>query len=159
MSTRYPLPHSHPGRPVKRWSRPLKQLPEAHREVAAFTKANPSFEPMLRPFDRLCVECGADLFGGAVMGGGLVLAARSDVEMDEGVILIYFDPRKHLFSLGYRHRDVQPEQSEECPAADIWERLRLFLAYKFGIHRKPEPNSESCAARSRCTTPVEQARG
>ncbi len=74
------------------------------------------------------------------MGGGFILAARSDVAMDEGIILVRFDPKKSRFLLSYRNRDIQPEHSEECPPEEIWERLRLFLAYKFGVRVKKTPN-------------------
>jgi hypothetical protein len=133
MSTSYPLPHSHAGRPVIRWSRPLPALSEARREVVAFSEKNPEWLPVVSLYDRLCDVVGSSLYGSAVMGGGLVLAARADVAMDEGVIIIYFDPSKKQFSLSYRHRDVQPEHSEICTESDIWERLRLYLGYKFGI--------------------------
>jgi len=97
---------------------------------------------MLSLYDAVCEACGSALYGSAIMGGGLVLAARSDVAHDEGVIVVFFDPRKHRFSLSYRHRDVQPEHSEDCSEEAVGERLRLFLAYKFGVHTKPkkEPN-------------------
>jgi hypothetical protein len=94
--------------------------------------------PILSLYDRVCDASGPELYGSAIMGGGLVLAARPDVEHDEGVILVFFDPRKRRFSLSYRHRDVQPEHSEDCSEQDIDERLRLFLAYKFGVHTKPK---------------------
>jgi len=133
MNPSYPLPRSHAGRPVIRWSRPLPALSETRQEVAAFSEKNSEWKPMLHLYDRLCEVCGSLLFGSAVMGGGLVLATRADVGMDEGVIVIYFDPKMRQFSLSYRHRDVQPEQSEICSESDIWERLRLYLGYKFGI--------------------------
>ena len=139
MTTHHPWPKSHPGRHVLRWSRPLPRLPEARHEAASFVAQNPKWRPMFDLFERLSAEVGLELFGSVIMGGGLVLSVRSDVEHDEGVIVIYFDPRKSRFSLSYRHREVQPDQQEECGEAEIWERLRLFLAYKFGVHRKPEP--------------------
>lgn len=73
------------------------------------------------------------------MGGGMILASRQDVAHDEGVIEIKFDPRKALYYLSYRNRNVELEKSEQCPAADIWERLRLFIAYKFGVRLKKIP--------------------
>jgi hypothetical protein len=91
---------------------------------------------MLHLFERLCAEYGSELYGSAVMGGGLVLAARPEVEHNEDVILIHFDPSKRLFSLSHRHENVQPEQKEDCPENVVWERLRLFLAYKFGIYKE-----------------------
>jgi hypothetical protein len=93
---------------------------------------------MLRLYERLCTEVESELYGSAVMGGGIVLSVRPDVAQDEGVILVYFDPKKSQFSLSYRHRDIQPNQDEVCTEADIWERLRLFLAYKLGVHQEPE---------------------
>ena len=94
---------------------------------------------MLVVYDQLCAACGAELYGNAIMGGGLVLAAHPHVELDEGVILIYFDPKEFRFSLHYRNREVEPEQLEHCSVEDIWHRLRLYLSYKFGI-RINEPN-------------------
>ena len=88
---------------------------------------------MLVLFDAICESAGADLYGSAIMGGGLVLAARADVAMDEGVVLVYFDPTRQVFSLAYRHRNVGEEQIEECREDQIWERLRLYLGYKLGI--------------------------
>lgn len=92
---------------------------------------------MLILYDRLCASCAGQLYGSAVMGGGLVLSTREDVGFDEGVILVYFDPVKGRFYLHYRHTEIEPEQSETCGPGDIWERLRLFLGYKFGIRIKP----------------------
>jgi hypothetical protein len=93
---------------------------------------------MLRLFENLCLEYGSELYGSAIMGGGLVLAPQSNVAHDKDVIVIYFDPQKQLFSLSHRNRDVQPEQSENCSVDTVKERLRLFIAYKFGVYRKPE---------------------
>ena len=140
MNTQHPWPKSHPGRPIERWSRPLPPLTETRSEVAFFAAKNAEWAPMLRLYERLCLDVGMELYGSAVMGGGLVLSARPDVAHNEGVILVYFDPRKKRFSLSYRHWEVQPDQEEECAEGEVWERLRLFLAYKFGLHRKPEPN-------------------
>jgi hypothetical protein len=133
MKPSYPLPHSHAGRPVIRWSRPLPPLSETRKEVAAFSERNSDWKPMLHLYDRLCEVCGSLLYGSAVIGGGLILATRADVAQNEGVIAIYFDPSKKKFSLSYQHQDVHPEQSETCSESDIWERLRLYLGYKFGI--------------------------
>lgn len=93
---------------------------------------------MLSLYDAVSAECGSALYGSAVMGGGLVLAARSDVAHDEGVILVFFDPRKRSFSLSYRNRDVQPDQFEDCSEEEVSERLRLYIAYQFGIYTKPK---------------------
>src|SRR3954470_5294871 len=139
MSARHPIPRSHPGRAVKRWGSPLPPLNDGRREVAAFTKQNPKWSPILSLFDSVCETCGSGLYGSAIMGGGLVIAARSDVAHDEGVIVVFFDPRKRRFSLSYRHRDVQPDHAEDCSEEDVGERLRLFLAYKLGVHTKPNP--------------------
>ncbi len=98
---------------------------------------------MLALYDQLVSSGGEDLFGSVIMGGGLVLATRSDVSHDEGVIVVEFDPKKSAFSLSYRHREVAPDQSEECQVADAWERLRLFVAYKFGVRLKKTPNQSS----------------
>ncbi|HXB01372.1 MAG TPA: hypothetical protein VNV15_00975 [Opitutaceae bacterium] len=121
---------------MKRWARPLPLLPKTRREMELFTEHNPQWKPILQLYEQLCEACGTELYGSKVMGGGLVLAARPDVAFDEGVILVYFDPKKNRFSLYYRQRDVQPEQSEECSEEDVWERLRLFLGYKFGVRVK-----------------------
>jgi hypothetical protein len=133
MPARHPVPRSHPGRVTKRYARSLSPLPEGRRRVAAFAEENSKWAPMLALYDRLCAACGAQVYGSGIMGGGLVLAARADVEHDEGVILVYFDPKKDRFSIHYRHSDVQPEQSDVCAPKEVWERLRLFLGYKFGI--------------------------
>lgn len=147
MSARYPIPRSHPGRPVRRWSRPLPPLSDGRLDVVAFTKHNPRWEPILSLYDAVCGGYGPMLYGSLIMGGGLVLSARSDVEHDEGVIVVSFDPRKHRFSLSYRHRDVQPEHSEDCSEEEIRERLRLFLAYKFGLHIKPKERPDQTVRR------------
>jgi hypothetical protein len=102
-----------------------------------FAARNQKWQPMLSLYDKVCSEYGDELYGSAIMGGGLVLSNRPEVEHDEGVVLIYFNPSKPSFELSYRNRDVEPAQSEQCSPDDIWERLRLFIAYKFGIHRKP----------------------
>jgi hypothetical protein len=117
-------------------------LLERRADVAAFTKQNPKWSPMLSLYDAVCEAYGSALYGSAIMGGGLVLAARSDVAQDEGVIVVSFDPRKRRFSISYRHRDVQPDHCEDCSEEDVGERLRLFLAYKLGVYTKPkkEPN-------------------
>jgi len=95
---------------------------------------------MLCPYDQICKAVGSELFGRIIMGGGLLIASHENVEFNEGVILIYFDPKKKKFSLSYRHQDVQPDQTEECVEEKIFERLHLFLAYKFGVYiRKREP--------------------
>jgi hypothetical protein len=72
------------------------------------------------------------------MGGGIVIAARADVEMNEGVIVVEFDPKNAQFHISYRHEDVQPEQAESCSEQNAEERLRLFLAYKFGVLPKKQ---------------------
>src|SRR5262245_46332338 len=133
MSEKYPLPRSPAGRTVQRWSRPLRLLSESRREVIAFSAVNPKWKPMAELYEHLCELCGTELYGGAIMGGGLGLAARADVQQYDGVIVIYFDPSKRRFSLSYRHCDVEPEQTEECPQEYIWARLRLYLGYKFGV--------------------------
>jgi hypothetical protein len=118
-------------------SRKLPLLTETRGEVMSFSQHNPEWQPMLKLFEHLCAEYGSELYGSAIMGGGLVLAPQDDVARDKDVIVIYFDPQKQLFSLSHRNRDIQPEQHERCAEDEIWERLRLFLAYKFGIYRKP----------------------
>ena len=137
MSAHYPIPRSHPGRPVKRWSRPLPPLPESRGDFVWFAERDAKWQPLLSLFDQICsAPSGAELYGSMVMGGGMVLAARLDVAQDEGVILIYFDPSKRQFSLHYRHREVEPEQVELCSEEEAGERLRLFLAYRFGVYRR-----------------------
>ena len=74
---------------------------------------------MLDLYDRLCLEGGAELFGSAIMGGGLVLANRPEVELDEAVVVIYYEPDKPAFSLRYRHKTVHPKQVEACAPANI----------------------------------------
>ena len=140
MSIRHPLPRSHPGRPVRRWSQPLPALKDARDDFVFFAEKNKAWLPMLTLYDQLVSSGGEELFGSAIMGGGLVLATRSDVAHDEGVIVVEFDPRKNAFSLSYRNRDVAPDQSEQVQIAEAWERLRLFVAYKFGVRLKKTPN-------------------
>lgn len=133
MSAQYPIPHSHPGRPVERWLRPLSKLTEAGEDFLLFAERNKAWAPMLSLYKQLISSGGEDLFGSQIMGGGMVLSMRQTVAHDEGVIIVEFDPTQNLFSLSYRNRAVEPDQFEQCPAADIWERLRLFVGYKFGI--------------------------
>jgi hypothetical protein len=92
---------------------------------------------MLRLYDDLCSRRGLELFGCAIMGGGLVLAARPDVAMNEGVIIVRFDPTTGQFSLDYFNGGFEPEQSERCAESDVSERIRLYLAYKLGQYTKP----------------------
>ena len=143
MSEHFPWPKSYPGHSGARCARPLPRLKEERGEVQAFVDQNPQWMPMLSLYDRLCVEAGSELFGSAIMGGGLVLSVRPEVAHDEGVVVVYFDPRESRFSLSYRHRDVEPFKEEQCAKEEIWERLRLYLAYKFGVYRKQEPNQSA----------------
>jgi len=134
----FPLPYSHPGRPIKRWARRLPLLATQRDDVLFFAEKNKAYHPMLRLYDQICEATDSMLYGNAVMGGGLVLAAREDVAFNESVILIYFDPENRTFSLSYRHSEVHPDQTEKCSEEDVFERLRLFLAYKFGIYVKKQ---------------------
>lgn len=148
MSIRYPIPHSHPGRPVKRWSRPLPELVQARVDFASFSKKNKALQPMLALYEQLISSGGEELFGSGIMGGGMVLAARQDVAHNEGVIVVEFDPRKSLFSLSYRNWEVEPEHVERCSVSDVWERLRLFVGYKLGVRLKKTPNQAPEPTRS-----------
>jgi hypothetical protein len=154
MTEHYPLPRSAIGRPMRnRWPLPLPALPDTRKEVMAFTDQNPAWKPMLSLYDQLCAEGGNALFGSAIMGGGLVLADRADVAHNEGVVLIYFYPKRSRFVLSYRHSDVHPEQAEECTEAEIWERLRLYLAYKFGVRISQKGKKGEQAGRPNAAEP------
>ncbi len=87
---------------------------------------------------RLYEECGSELFGSPVIGGGLVLAARPDVAHDEGVVLVNYHPKGRNFSLRYRHKSIELEQAESCSEEEVWQRLRLYLGYKLGVQTRRE---------------------
>jgi hypothetical protein len=118
----------------------LASLKEARGDLVFFAEKNEAWLPMLSLYDQLISSGGEVLFGSVIMGGGLVFAARNDVARNEGVIVIEFDPRKSQVSLSYQNEEVEPTQSEVCSMTEIWERLRLFAAYKFGVRLKKEPN-------------------
>lgn len=90
-------------------------------------------------YEQLVASGGDTLFGSGIMGGGMILAARQDVDFDEGVVVVEFDPRRSLFSLSYRNREVEPDHSEQCSPTEVWERLRLFVGYKLGVRLKKTP--------------------
>ena len=133
MAEKFPIPRSHPGRVTKRWARPLRAFSDSRPDVAWFVDHHPEYEPLLDLHDRVTAASGSSLYGSAIMGGGFVAATRPDVAHDEGVLVVRFDARKKQFTFDYRNADVEPPHSERCSVDVAWERLRLFLGYKFGI--------------------------
>lgn len=136
-------PHSHPGRPVRRRARPLPGLAAMRVDFSEFAERHPKSACMLALYDQL-IACGGEvLFGSGIMGGGLVLASRADVAMDEGVIVVEYDPAENRFCLSYRHRELAAGQAERCSPAEVWARLRLYIGYKLGVRLREGPDAEA----------------
>jgi hypothetical protein len=106
-----------------------------------FSSVNPQYEPMRQLVYDLHSCASADLHATQTMGGNLLLSPEKQLQMNDNVLLISYQPKEQLFH--FEHRTVS---KKDASIEETWNTLRLFVGYKFGF-RLPETRPKTLATK------------